>query len=232
MSLRTLFAREGYWLGPFAAVYAWVVILACAALNPWWSVTAKALSYMGASTANDPWLYDYVGMVPTGLMLLVFSIYLTTESRNRSEVVGSLMFFLAGALLVGIGVFHQGPGWYPVGTARDGQNLHDLFSAWFFLQLFLTVIFWGIGLRREGERPLGNSMLLLAFGAIAVALGILAAFRTIPGGTGEVLGILAIDIWVALMYFVRARHLDRSSSPGLERSRSVPSVPPLGEGTP
>lgn len=232
MNLRAVFVRDGYWLGPVAAVYAWIVIFACAAVNPWWSVTSKALSYLGASTSTDPWLYNYVGMVPTGIALLVFSLYLTLESRNRSEIAGSLMFSLAGVLLVGIGIFHQGPGWYPVGTASDGQNLHDLFSGWFFLQLFLTVIFWGVGLRREGERPLGNAMFFLAFGAVAVALLILVAFRTIPGGTGEVLGILAIDLWVGLMYFVRAHHHGRSRTAGPAQSRAVPSVPPQGDATP
>lgn len=287
MSLIETFEKKGYWLGPIAGTYAWVVILVAAALNPWWTVFTHAFSDLGASGPQhvDPWLYNYVGMVPTGLLILAFSLYLFRISRNRVEKLGSIHFLVAGALLVGIGLWHQSPGPYPPGTSRDlGQNLHDLFSAWFFLQALLAGLTWGVGLRLERRLPLGLGMVTSTFGAwsIAVAvavafgplsglysgkmvlptvdaevgmaiggaiaalgaglvargrsgtrteawgifvlmigavllgLGAMVGFGHVPGAVGEAIGILAIDVWVLVMYFARPRELPeaRTEPPG------------------
>lgn len=191
-----LFKKRGYFIGPFAAVYAWLAILSAGLLNPSWTWTVSALSYLGAPSANDPWVYNDVAMIPSGVLLAAFAVYLWTLSRNRWEKVGSACFVLGGILLVGVGTFHQGP--YPAGTPYPGQDLHDLFSAWFFLQALLAVIFWGLGLRKTESRPLGSAMIALALVTVAVA-GALAALRDLPGATGEVLGVSAIDIWVGLL---------------------------------
>lgn len=273
MSLSDLFSRKGYYLGPIAGTWAWVVIFTCAHLNPWWSVTSLALSYLGASGAGhvDPWLYN-AGMVSSGLLIVGFAFYLTRIARNRTQRFGSAHFLLAGILLIGIGIWHQGPGPYPPGTSPSlGQNLHDLFSAWFFLQALLAGLTWGVGLRREGRLAIGAGMIdatlgawgvaiglalafgpwtgaspahshllqqageggiaigvplavvggllaaragaesrregwgtyLLMVGALFAGIGVIAGFGSIPGAVGEVIGILAVDVWVFVMFFAR-----------------------------
>ncbi len=272
MTIAEKFRRWGYWAGPIGGAYAWVIFLACALLNPWWSITSQAFSYLGSSGPGhvDPWLYN-AGMITTGLMILVFSVYLLLISRNRTEKLGSVHFLIAAFLLVGIGVWHQGPGPYPAGTAAHGQDLHDLFSAWFFVQALLAGLTWGIGLRLEKRFPVGLGMITSTFGAWGVAivialvfgpltgfysgkavistsiaegaigigalvaalgallvylgragdrkeawgvmvlmigsvfagLGALVGFGHIPGAIGEAIGILAIDVWVFIMFFAR-----------------------------
>lgn len=218
------FLDWGYLLGPIAGIYAWIVILISAYLNPWWSLTSQAFSYLGASGPNDPypWVYNYVGMVPSGLLILAFSYYLYRISRNRTEKIGSLHLTLAALLLVGIGIWHQGPGPYPPGTSADlGQNLHDLFSAWFFLQALLAGLTWGVGLRKEQRRPLGLAMIGTPLGAWAVAIGFAIALGSLFGASaphklllqhaGE--GGMAVGIPIALV----GAYLAVRGSPGSRR---------------
>ena len=166
------FTRKGYLLGPIGAIYAWVVILICARLNPWWNWTASsggALSYMGDPTLTPyAWVYDYVGMAPAGLIIAAFAIYLYLVSRNRFERAGSLSFVLSGILLVLIGVFHQTPGRL--------ETFHVVFSLWFFLQSLISIFLWGFGLHREGRLPLGRGTVALAMGTLLFYALIAAAF--------------------------------------------------------
>lgn len=199
------FPKKFYWLGPFAAIYAWVAIGIAAYLNPWWNISQQALSYMGSPSSSVPWVYNYVAMVPTGILIAIFSIYLFSISRNLAQTIGSAFFLLAGVLVILIGVFHQTPGKLEI--------YHEIFSAWFFLQAFLTGLAWGIGLRREGRKPVGNGMLALVLGAVLIALLFLGTLGYveyisdnkwgIPGGIGEALGILATDFFIVLMYFAK-----------------------------
>ncbi|MDE1820152.1 MAG: DUF998 domain-containing protein [Euryarchaeota archaeon] len=183
MTFLELFRKYGYWTGPIAGVFAWVILLTLAALNPWWSITSQAFSYLGSSGTGhvDPWLYN-VGMMLTGGMILIFAFYLLQVSRNRTQKLGSVHFVIAGMLLVGIGVWHQGPGPYPPGTSQSlGQDLHDLFSAWFFLQALLAGLTWGVGLRFERRFPIGLGMITSTFGAWSVAVFIAVAFGPLSG---------------------------------------------------
>jgi hypothetical membrane protein len=224
------FGGRWYYLGPFLAVYAWAVILVSAWVNsPWWVWTGSALSFLGSPGATDPWIYDYVGMVPVGILVAVFSLYLFQASRNRVQKLGSAFLFLGGVLLVLVGIFHEtngGPGY---------ENLHVLFSGWFFLQLFLTALTWGIGLAWEGRHrlaQLGATMAALSIGAVVVfiILSLLAHFSKydlLPGATGEVLGVLVFDVWIALMYFARSEYsFNERPTPTVPFTTPVPGETP------
>jgi hypothetical membrane protein len=182
------------------AVYAWVTILVSAKINPWWSWTERALSYLGSPMATDPWVYNFVAMVPTGILLALFSVYLYEASRNRIQKLGSAFLLLGGMLLVLVGVFHEtagGPGY---------ERLHVLFSAWFFLEALLAAVTWGIGLAWEGKEGLlglGAAMDCLAAGAV-LAYVVLSLNDDLPGAAGEVLGVLVIDVWIALLFLARS----------------------------
>ena len=172
MEPESKFRRFGYYLGPLGAAYAWVVILICAHLNPWWDWTGSsggALSYMGDPTLTPcAWVYDYVGMVVSGLLLAIFSIWLFAIAQNRFQKVGGASFLLSGLLLVLIGIFHQTPG--------NLEIFHEVFSLWFFLQSLLSIFFFGIGLYRSGRTPLGLGMVVLGVGTLLFYAMIGAAF--------------------------------------------------------
>jgi hypothetical membrane protein len=203
-----LFGAKWYYLGPLAAVYAWVTILISAWVNPWWNWTSSALSYLGSPEATDPWIYNYIAMVPTGILFTLFAVYLINDSRNRIQKLGSIFLTLGGISLVFVGIFHEtagGPGY---------ETLHVLFSALFFLLAFLAALTWGIGLAWEGKGRYvehGATMDVLAIGAVVAFLALSVYSHRLqggpdylPGAVGEVLGILVIDIWIALMFFARS----------------------------
>jgi hypothetical membrane protein len=200
-------AKRGYLIGPIGAIYAWVVILICVHLNPWWNWTASsggALSYMGDPTLTPyAWVYDYVGMVPAGLIIAAFAVYLYLVSRNRFEKAGSLSFILSGILLVLIGVFHQTPG--------QLETFHVVFSLWFFLQSLISIFLWGFGLYREGRLPLGRGMVALAIGTLLFYALIAAAFGhpVLPWYWGMVLVAYGFFVVLSgtLANFVASRRL-------------------------
>lgn len=171
MKVPDWFLRRGYYIGPIAAIYAWVVILICARLNPWWVWTRLALSYMGDPTLTSyAWVYDYVAMVPVGLLFVAFSAYLIAISRNRTEVAGSLSLTLSGVLVTLIGIFHQTPG--PL------EIYHEVFSLWFFLQALLSLFIWGVGLYQEGRGHLGLGLISVTLATLVLDAVISAAFGT------------------------------------------------------
>lgn len=286
MNLPKWFVQRGYYLGPFALLYAWVTILLSAHLNPWWSWTAQshgALSYMGDPTGSAyAWVYNYVAMVPTGILIALFAVALYGLSRNRTERWGSVIFFLAGVSLVLVGIFHQTPGhleiyhetfsllffllalisvvFWGAGILMEGRSRVSLkplglsaalflagvalvaivlagvvhvptgqlylwvilLATWLFLA-FLSLVLWGVGLVKEGARPLGLGIIALAVGALALFAGLYFAFTGVPGATGEVLGIVAIDLWVGLMYF------GRTPTPFEPSAEIPPGLLPPGE---
>jgi hypothetical membrane protein len=188
--LNKVFPRFGFFLGVFAGVYVWVVILYCALTSPWWAFTQSSFSALGTSPAfggNDsqPWIYNDVAMIPTGLMVMLFSLAISAYSKNKMQVMGSAFFFVGGIFLALIGVYHGGT--YP----------HDFVSTWFFVQAALAVLTWGLGFLWEGRRQFGYGMISLAILSIAIA----GAVHWPSVATTEAFGIAAIDLWLVLMFF-------------------------------
>lgn len=175
-------ASKLFVLGIFALVYAWVVIVVAAALNPWFVFTSNAFSDLGAGSSTDPWLFNY-GMMSVGALIVVYSYSLTSLSENRTEVVGSSFFLISGIFLVLIGYFHEGT--YP----------HLFVSYWFFIQSDLAILVWGLGLMIRGRRNLGT-----VFAALGIVSPIVAVVVNWPStATVEAFGIAVIDAWTVLM---------------------------------
>lgn len=143
-------------IGIFAIIYAWGIILTCVYINPWFIFTEHAFSDLGASTANNPWLYNY-GMISIGILIILYSIYLIHVSKDKLVTIGSAYLLIAGIFLMLVGI-------YPAGTRP-----HVFVSTYFFLQFDLVIILWSLGAYKVNRDIITLSSLLI--GLVAPIIG-------------------------------------------------------------
>lgn len=162
--------------GIAAIVLAWIVILISMSLNPWFSVFRGALSDLGGPRASYAWVYNY-GLVAAAVLAFIFATYSLMVSYNKIEALASSFVAVAAIFLALIGIFHEGT--YP----------HAFVSLWFFVQMDIAAVVWGIGLIISGNLNYGLAALLM--GALAP---IPAAVVKWPSTAMlEIYGILIID---------------------------------------
>ncbi|MCL4383510.1 MAG: DUF998 domain-containing protein [Candidatus Marsarchaeota archaeon] len=141
--------------GIFAIISVFIWISSAMIINPSFNFFKGALSQLGSSGANNPWVYN-IGLIFTAVLLFIFAIGLLLYSKNKIEEVGSSFLMVAAIFLALIGIFHGGT--YP----------HDFVSVYFFVQSGLSIIIWGLGLLFNNKKQ-GISILLIAFIAIGIA---------------------------------------------------------------
>lgn len=196
------FPAVGFWIGVFAAFYFWVTVTIDAWLNrSWWQFTGSSFSALGdpgpvstGAAAGLYWIYNDVVVFPTAIMIMVVSAALTMYSRNRIQSTGSSFFMVSGVFLFLVGVYHGGP--------PTPAGYHDFVSDWFFIQSLLALLIWGVGLLFERRFALGGMMLILAFAAVGLLVVLDNAYH-ISVAENEALGIIAIDLWLVLLFFAR-----------------------------
>ena len=171
-------------LGLISALSAWVVIDISIVLNPWFDIFRHAFSDLGGPEANYPWVYNF-GLISVSILVFLYSIYLATVAGNKIEVIGSAFLMIASVFLALIGLF-------PAGTRP-----HTFVSTWFFIQMDLAIIAWGLGLLVRGLRDIGS--IFIAMGIISPILALILEWPSIA--VLEAFGIAVIDLWVLLMFF-------------------------------
>ncbi len=102
----------------------WTFTMLSISKNPSFSVMHNALSDLGSSEANEPYLYNY-GLIISSPLLFLFSLHLMAMAKNKVQVVGGAFITIASLFLAFIGIFHSG-------TAP-----HGFVSSYFFLQFFI-----------------------------------------------------------------------------------------------
>lgn len=168
--------------GVAAAILAWIIIALSISQNPWFNIHRHALSDLGDPKANKPWIYN-IGLITIGIMMCIYSIYLTYTAGNKAHTYASALFFIAGIFLALIGV-------YPSGTRP-----HTFVSTWFFIQIWLAIIASAIGMAID--REIINGVVL---GVIAVIgpLGALA-IKWPSVALQEIYGVILIDIYAIIL---------------------------------
>jgi len=170
-------------LGLVSGISGWMVILVSIQRNPWFVFTEHAFSDLGGHMATDAWLFSN-GMILTGLMIVLYSVYLVHESFNKPTTVGAAFLMISGVFLTLIGVF-------PSGTQH-----HYFVSVWFFTQSDLSILAWGMGL--IGGKKDGLGKLFVTLGILGPLLAVIVPWPSTA--VVEAFGILIMSIWVALMF--------------------------------
>lgn len=183
--------KLGY-MGWASMVSGWLVILLAISRKPWFVFTENAFSDLGAASANDPWLFN-MGMILTGVMIVLYAVYLLEASINKLSRIGGASMALTGLILMMIG-------FYPEDT-----SYHYTVSVWFFSQGALTVLLWGLALM--GEETWRKYGIIFTF--MGIAGPIIAVIVPWPStAVAEAYGILVLNLWVALMTRLTSRFTD------------------------
>lgn len=182
MGVVELYRRFTWSMGLIAAISAWLVIGICIYFNPWFVFTIHAFSDLGAPEAKMPWIYNY-GLISVGILILLYSLYLLLESRNKLESMGSSFMFVAGIFLILIGLF------------PSGTKPHNFVSTWFFIQADFAIVAWGLGLIVRKLVKLGS--LITIMGLLSPVFAMLIEWPS--AATIEAYGIIVIDIWVVIL---------------------------------
>jgi len=175
--------------GVIAAVLAWFVIGLAIYYNSWFVFTRDALSDLGGPNANVPWVYNY-GLIITAIFVVLYSVYLILDAKNKMEVVGGAFVAIAGIFLALIGVYYA------------GTRPHVFVSTWFFVQMDLAMLIYSLGLLFERLKVYG--FLLIVMSVIGPVVALLVKWPS--AATLEVFGIIIIDLWVFLMIGVHRAH--------------------------
>jgi len=178
---RPVGVRALRFLGIAAAVLAWAVIAVSVAINRWFSPMVNPFSDLGGPRATDPWVYNY-GMISVGALIIAFGSYVIYITEEKLLHVAASFMFVAGLFLALVGVFHEGT--YP----------HVFVSQWFFAQMDMTALAWGLGSIVKGRAKTGLAE--LAIGVVGPLGAVLV--RWPPGALIEAYGIILIDAFVAL----------------------------------
>jgi len=119
-------------LGIALIPFFWLVAIISISQNTWFIFDVHAFSHLGAPDATSPWLYNY-GLIICGALAVLYSIFITLDSENKFETTGGAFLFVAGVFLALIGVFHS------------GVPEHGFVTAWFFIQIDIAILAWGVG---------------------------------------------------------------------------------------
>lgn len=161
---------------------AWLVIFASISHNPWFIFTKHAFSDLGGPYASEPWIYNY-GLISIGGLVVLYSIYLTYVAGNKLEVFGAALTFVGGLFLALIGLF------------PTPAKPHAFISTWFFIQMNLAILAYGLSFLNE--KAFKEGLLLLILGILGPIGAILYPWPS--AATVEAYGIIIIDTWVIVL---------------------------------
>ncbi|MEM3832982.1 MAG: DUF998 domain-containing protein [Thermoprotei archaeon] len=168
--------------GLIAVILAWMVIGISVYYNSWFNLNVNAFSDLGGPKATNPWIYNY-GLIVTAIFVIMYSLYLISDSLNKLETIGGSFIFIAGIFLSLIGIYHA------------GTRPHVFVSTWFFVQMDLAILVYGLGLILEKIKYYGIMSIML--GIIGPIIAVIIKWPSVA--MIEAYGILIIDIWVILM---------------------------------
>ena len=165
--------------GVAAPIVALLCVFAAISLSPWFSWSANALSDLGVGAAG---LVFNLGLMAGGALTMVFAIGMFTPFMDSTRRWGAVIFFLGALSLLCIGVFPESAG-----------RIHFYVSVGFFVMMPISLLLIGAGYVLAGSRK---------FGALTVALGVLAALPWVFGWSAvavpEMLSAIAATAWSAI----------------------------------
>jgi hypothetical membrane protein len=158
--------------GVAAPVLFGIVTIVCAALRPDYSHIHHFISELGATGTSHAWLMNYVGFVPSGIMLAVFG----ASTAGRLPRHGFARLASGLIILFGAGVALSGLFSCDIGCPQTGGSvenaIHDRLAPLTFLAGSLGAASMGVIFRRLPQlRPLWVYSVVSG----ALGLGLLAA---------------------------------------------------------
>lgn len=182
--------------GLFGPILFTSVFLICSSLRPGYDQINKFISELGATGTPNADLMNFVGFIPSGLMIAVFGIsQLWLLPKGIVSRIGSTLIILFGVGMATAGVFSC-----DVGCPREGSfenMIHDQVSGPAFLCGIIGILLLGISFRKI---PSWRSLWLYSVISALISLVFIAALiNSIESysltGTWQRLLLLTIFLW-------------------------------------
>jgi hypothetical membrane protein len=123
-------------------------ILICASLRPNYNHASQFISELGATGSPNADLMNYLGFIPSGLMILSFGLsLLILIPKSRTSIIGSVLVALFGIGMIVVGFFSC-----DIGCPREGSfenMIHDQISGPSFLSVIIGILLLGISFRKH-----------------------------------------------------------------------------------
>ena len=194
-------AREQHMYWPLAGAFAFlphlVAIFLATSRRPGFDHVKQYLSELGERGSDTASLMNFLGIVPTGLLIAVFGAGLLKAYRNEPRLV------VAGSLIVIHGIFRVAAGLFPCdlgcrpASPSISQSIHNISAAMGYVSLTTAVFFAGAWLlaRRRGAFIVTATYAL----GVCAAAALLMLFLNVGGQLGlyQRIALLALQLWVA-----------------------------------
>jgi len=193
-------ATHMYWrlAGALAFLPHLAAVILATSRRPGFDHSKQYLSELGERGSETAALMNYLGIVPTGLLIAVFGLGLLKTCRSERLVLaaGSLIV-LHGVCRVTAGLFPCDLGCRPAAPSLS-QSIHNASAAIGYLSLTAAVFFAGAWLvaRRRGAALIAATYAL----GVCASAALLMLFINLGGHLGlyQRIALLALQLWVAV----------------------------------
>ena len=194
--------REQHMYWPLAGAFAFlphlVAIFLATSRRPGFDHVTQYLSELGERGSDTASLMNFLGIVPTGLLIAVFGAGLLKAYRNEPRLV------VAGSLIVIHGIFRVAAGLFPCdlgcrpASPSLSQSIHNTSAAMGYISLTTAVFFAGAWLlaRRRGAFIVTATYAL----GVCAAAALLILLLNVGGQLGlyQRIALLALQLWIAV----------------------------------
>lgn len=194
-TLRSYLVRSAYlaWSGILAPMVLGLTLVAFAVLQPDYNHLNQAISELGMQGAPFATLWNSIGFVLVGALVIVFAWGLHLELRpDRSALFIAVFVALSGLGWLGLGLFPAAPAFAP----STQTTLHFVMVALNVLSFLVAAVVFGV---RWRAYPFWKRYALLSLLIGLVALGSFFIPQTVPPGLSQRIGIGANFVWLLMM---------------------------------
>ena len=196
--LRLAFQRVSAACGIASPILAALVGMGVGYMQLGYSFTEQRLSELGASGAPYAFIFNVVGLMTSGMLVVVLSLGLYTEfSSNRVARIGSGLLAVCGASLFMTGIFPC-----DVGTVEASASgiLHGVFAGIGTFAIISAALAMWLGLKYDAVWR-NHSWFSLSVALVAVALYVPHLFSPLPQWNGAIQRILVMVllVWIEVM---------------------------------
>ncbi|MBN2099837.1 MAG: DUF998 domain-containing protein [Dehalococcoidia bacterium] len=196
--LRLAFQRVSAACGIVTPVLAALVGMGVGYIQLGYSFTEQRLSELGASGAPYALIFNVVGLITSGMLVVVFSLGLYSEfNSNRVARIGAGLLTVCGASLLMAGIFPC-----DIGTVEASASgiLHGVFAGIGTFAIISAALAMWLGLKYDAVWR-KHSWFSLSIAVVAVALYVPHLFSSLPRWNGAVqrMLVMVLLVWIEIM---------------------------------
>jgi hypothetical membrane protein len=184
--------------GIAAPVLLFCAVLIAGSLHPNYSHVSQAISVLGAQGAPYKIILNFLGLIPSGLLTLLFSLAMLQIIKGNSALYISCAFVaLAGLGRLFAGFFPCDPGCIPI-ISISGK-LHAIFGGIALFAGSIAPLMMAIGLRKQHYRVMYYISLVLGIASILVFMALTSQIMMPYFGLMQRMLLILTYVWMIVV---------------------------------